>query len=78
MTLGDVTARLPDLSDVRDAPDRVLRTLGLERRTSVATAPSVWLAFGLGIAIGVGLAVLLRARDGLEIAEPEEEELQAH
>jgi hypothetical protein len=78
MTLGDVTARLPDLAELRDAPDRVLRAVGLERRadTRMVVAPSTWLAFGLGVALGVSLAMLLRATDELESAEPEEEERQ--
>jgi len=81
MTFGDVTARLPDLPDLsqlRDAPERVLRAVGLERRTSAATMPSVWLAFGLGVALGAAIAVLLRATEQLESAEAEAEELQAH
>ena len=79
MNVSDVTARIPDTSELRAAPERILRALGLERRSaSPVGAPSVWLAFGLGIAVGVGLGLLLRATDELEGAgrEADDEPLE--
>ena len=70
MNLRDVTARIPDLPDITDTPDRVLRAVGLARRADHRIgAPSAWLAFGLGLALGIGLGLLLQATDELERAE---------
>jgi hypothetical protein len=76
MNMSDVTARIPDLADLRNAPDGILRAVGLERRRdSHLGAPSAWLAFGLGVALGVGLGLLLGAIDEHDVAEGEADDL---
>lgn len=69
MTIQELVSLLP-------STDRTLRSMGLSRTSQASIAAQSLGAFGIGLLVGAGVALLLAPMTGREFREKVQEQLQ--